>query len=217
MFLEIKNKHNLKSTNHRRVANHFTAMTVHSHATLQACSLSTCFQTFRRIWILLGKIHRHCINWSLNLNNTFYGVDALYLFLAELDALPCCITKQMSSGVTSQQQVSLWGMRETLGRKDGPAVWVEKSSLVSLISLPWFWWFTQLEHGWYNSQSGFLLCVACQSGCWCGRLRTEMRVCGEKERNFFSLKYTVKFWKSILWVCKKTCSVLTQPCNYEYS
>lgn len=27
MFLEIKDKFNLKSTNHRRVANHFTAMT----------------------------------------------------------------------------------------------------------------------------------------------------------------------------------------------
>lgn len=72
------------------------------------------------------------MNWSLNLNKTSYEVDALYLFPAELP----CATKQMPSGVTSQQQVSLWGMREILGRNAGPALWAEKSSLVSFISLP---------------------------------------------------------------------------------
>lgn len=47
--LRKKNELNLKLTNHRRVAKHFTAMIVHSHTTLQSFSLSTCFQAFRRV------------------------------------------------------------------------------------------------------------------------------------------------------------------------
>lgn len=75
------------------------------------------------------------MNWSLNLNKTSYWVDALHLFLAEHDALPYCITKQMPSGVTSQQQVSLWGMREILGRKAGPALWAELTGFLYQLAL----------------------------------------------------------------------------------
>lgn len=192
-------------------------MTVHSHATLQACSLSTCFQTVRRVWILLGKIHRHCINWSLSLNKTSYGVDALYLFPAEHDALSCT-TKQMPSGVTSQQQVSLWGMREILGRTAGPALWAEKSLLFSFISLPKVpdcggphsWSMTDIK-----SKVGFT-CMW-HTRVFVGVAGLELRKEFVEDRNFFSLKYRVKFWKSILWVWNKTCSVLAQVCHYEYS
>lgn len=60
MFNKISNQLNLKSTIHSRVTDHFTAMIVHictegphltyySKATLQACSLPTNFQIFRRM------------------------------------------------------------------------------------------------------------------------------------------------------------------------
>lgn len=80
MFLEIRNQLNLKSTNHNRAAKHFTTKndSTYLHRKASSDMLPTSHtpglkstnkisNIHKRVkWMLLGRIHKHYTNWTLN-------------------------------------------------------------------------------------------------------------------------------------------------------